>query len=218
MRDMIRAIARVETQDISEADLDIYLNEGYDRVMMHQTWPWMVASATDDITLIAGTRDYTPTSTVLQVLTAVNATQDYQIRRMSLQQLIRYDGSVTSNSRPTHYFFTQGTIKFFPTPDAADTVELTTIETPAFAGLDASVPPFQALFHRCLVDWGLHRLWEVEEDFDKANEYRARFEDSVLKMAEWYNDEMQDGPNIYGERSGHHVPTNMPFLDNPAVI
>lgn len=216
MRVFARNLARIEDHDIDDVELDSYLDEGYDRVVMHTTWEWMKASATEDISMVPGQTEYPTTAAVEQVTTVINKEQRFQLRSLSKNQLDRYAGSTITTTQPVNYYWVDGLLTIFPSPSSTDTLEVHYVTVAPFGSEGTDVPPFNDLFHRTLVDWALHRIWEVEEDFEKSQEYRLRFEESVQRMTDWYTNLNQDTPNIYGQSPSLYHPTNMPFLDDAA--
>jgi len=217
MRDYARKIIRIDESDVTDPEMDEFLNEGYDRVVMHTDWPWLKAAGTEDIVMVSGQTQY-PTTTPEAITTIVNKEQRYQLRSISKNQLDRYLGSTITTTQPTSYYWLDGLLSIFPSPSSTDTLEVHYVSVPLFGPLDTDEPVFNSLFHRIIVDWSLHRLWEMEEDFDKSTEYRARFEEGMARMTIWYNDLNMDTPNIFGVSPTFHHPSNMPFLSDAGIL
>ncbi len=218
MRDLVRRISRIDVNDVPDTDLDVFIDEGYDRVVMFTEWDWMKVLSSEDIPMVSGQSQYATSAAVHQVTTVTNLEQRYQLRSISKNRIDRYLDAINSSSQPTGFFWVDGTLLIFPVPSSTDTLRVYHISVPSFGPGDNDEPVFSPLFHRILVDWSLHRLWEMEEDFDKSQEYRLRFEESVDRMSVWYNSLSQDTPNIYGERPVSARPSNMPFLTDPKPI
>ncbi len=219
MRTLIRDIARIGTHDVTDANLDTFLDEGYGEVVTNRNWPWGYSLTPQTITMISGTDEYVLNSAVKQVLAVVEVDQRYALEAISQSEWARTKERINSTSRPQRFVFTRGTLHLFPVPGNTDDLDVYYYEHPAFAAADASEPVFHDSFHTILVDWGLSRMWEQEEDFDKAESYRARFEIKMERMGKFYNDEVLDRPMIYGDRpsvSKGRFP-NMPWLGDAAV-
>jgi hypothetical protein len=214
MRDYARKIVRIDVNDVSDPDMDAFLDEGYDRVMMHTTWEWAKSLVSEDVVLVPGQNEYATIGDVVQITSVQNTDRNYSLRSISKNELDSYLNAVITTTDPTHFYWVDGTQLIFPSASTTDTLAVQYITIPLFGNGDTDEPVFNHIFHRILVDWCLHRLWEMEEDFDKSTEYRARFEEGIARMTAWYNDLMKDTPNIYGESNLRYRPTNMPFLDD----
>ncbi len=219
MRTLIRDLSRVESHDTSDANLDTYLDEGYSEVVSNREWPWCFALDPEAVSLVADTDEYTLTSAVKRVNAVVEVTQKYSLTAFSQSDWARRKEAITSTSRPQAYVFTRGVLHLWPVPGVTDTLNVYYYEHPAFAAADASEPAFDSAFHTILADWALSRLWEQEEDFEKADDYRSRFEIKLVRMSKFYNTEMGDRPMIYGDRadSPTGIGSNMPWLGDAAA-
>ncbi len=218
MRDFARKIVRIDAADVSDTELDDFLDEGYDRVVMHTEWEWMKAFGSEDIVMVPGQTQYTTTPAVQQVTTITNLEQRYQLRSLPKNKIDRYLDYTESSSQPIAFFWADGTLLIFPEPSSTDSLRVYHIIIPTFAGADDDEPIFNSIFHRIIVDWCLHRLWEMESDFEKSQDYRVRFEEGLLRMTTWYNSLSQDTPNIFGQSPAMAHPSNMPFLTDPKPI
>ena len=75
-------------------------------------------------------------------------------------------------------------------------------------------PAFNAQFHHILVHYGEWRMWQREEDLDKANEAHAQFYRLLGQMIAWYKTAGDRGPWAVGSGSSTTMPaTNTPFLN-----
>ena len=217
LRQLVRDISRTETHDVSNAVLDTYMAEGYGEVVSHRAWPWGYALAPEVVTLIDGTNEYTLDDSVKRVLAVIETEQRYPLTKVSQNDWARTQESIDSTSRPVWYTFAAKTLFLWPVPATTDTLDVYYYEHPSFgtpgAEDDADIPVFDDAFHTCLVDWSLSRLWEQEEDLEKADDYRQRFEVKLNRMAKFYNTEMIDRPMIYGGgRDSAVAPSSMPWL------
>jgi hypothetical protein len=217
MRVMMRRLTRIDNiVDTPDTDLDTYLDEGYNEVLAQGDWPWCYVATPDAISMIVGTKEYAVAAGVVQVLSVVNVTQNYALKEVSPAEWVKLQNSTTSSSQPVVYAYINGFINVFPTPANTDSLEAFYYEQPAFAAADATEPDFDSVFHTILVNWGLHRLWEQEEDFERSDDYRARFEAQLARMKAYYNTLNRDRPTIYGSMGLPGSVSNMPWLSDAA--
>ena len=213
IRTLIRDISRTEAHDTSDGVIDRYIDEAYAEVVSNRTWPWGYALAPETVALTPGINEYTLPDEVKRVLTVVELEQRYPLTAVSQNDWARTQESIESTSRPVWYTFAQKTLFLWPVPATNDSLDVYYYEHPVWGPDDIDEPPFDSAFHTTIVDWGLSRLWEQEEDFEKADDYRSRFEIKLNRMIRFYNTEMIDRPEIYGGgQAGTAAPSSMPWL------
>jgi hypothetical protein len=174
-------------------------------------WPWAYALSPEPVVMVPGQGEYPLDVKVKRVLAVVETNQRYPLVSIAQSDWARRQAMNTSQSRPTEFTFTRGTLFIFPVPDVTDTLDVFYYEHPEWADDDEAIPPFESSFHTAIVDWGLVRLWEQEEDFEKSGEYRQRFELKMNRMQKFYDTEFSERPMIYGQQVGMR-PTSMPWL------
>jgi hypothetical protein len=199
MRTMVRDLARIEAHDVDDTQLDVYLDEGYQEVVSNRDWPWCYALTPITQALTADIDEYALAATVIRVLAVRNDDQDYPLEAIAQSDWARLK-TITADTTPRFYTFTNGTLHIWPPPSTADDLIIEHYEHPLFDTGDNDSPVYDAAFHQLLVDWSLSRLWEMEEDFEKADDYRSRFEIRLLRMAQFYNTLVEARPLIYGGR------------------
>jgi len=130
----------------------------------------------------------------------------------------RMQESIESTSRPVAYTFARTTLYIWPKPATTDTLDVYYYEHPAWGATDSDEPPFESSFHTAIADWALSRLWEEEEDIEKADDYRQRFEVRLNRMEKFYNTEMVSRPMIFGEGfDRRYGPSSMPWLSDAGL-
>lgn len=115
-------------------------------------------------------------------------------------------------ARPTTYSVWAEALCLQPVPDD-DYILLVVYQKAPTAIEAATSPEFDTMFHEALVHYGEFRVWQREEDLDKANAAFAHYTDMVEKMAAWYRARLDHEPWSVG--SGAILPsaTNTPFLN-----
>ncbi len=213
LRTLVRGITRTEEQDVADANLDVYLDEGYSEVVSNREWPWGYSLTPVTVPMIVGTNVYTLDDTVKRVLAVIELEQRYPLKSVSQSDWARTQESIDSSSRPVWYTFTNKNLHIWPVPATTDSLDVYYYEHPVWGGTDTDEPVFESSFHTIIADWAMSRLWEQEEDFEKADDYRQRFEVKLARMAKFYNTEMIDRPMIYGGgQSTSSAPSSMPWL------
>ena len=210
LTNLVRKITRTETHDVADATLDLYLDEGYAEIVSNRPWPWTYVDTPEDVTLVAGTNEYDLDDTVRRVVTVIELEQRYALTNISINDWARRQESISSTSRPVWYVYQNGKLKLWPVPATTDTLQVYYHAFPVWVADD---PAFDASFHTAIADWAMSRLWEQEEDMEKADDYRQRFEVKLNRMGKFYNTEMLDRPMIFGGGvDGTAHPTSMPWL------
>ena len=213
---LIRAIAQIETHEVSALELTAYMDEGYNEVVSNRTWPWCYVATPETIAMIANTSEYAVASAMRRIISVVNVDQRYDLESVAPSEWARRQNQVESTSRPVIYMFNKQKLFIWPVPATTDDMEIYYYEHPEWAAGDVA-PPFDAAFHSIIADWALHRVWEQEEDFERSDDYRSRFEMRLNRMAKFYNNLVQDTPKIYGRKGPVRGSSNMPWMDDAVV-
>jgi len=212
---LTRAIAQVEIHSVDDPTLDAYLNEGYAEIVSNRTWPWCYALAPESVPLVADITEYALDAKVKRVIAVVNVEDRYELESVAQSEWARRQHQIESTSRPRIFTFTNQTLFIWPIPAVVETLEVYFYEHPVWDSETA--PVFDTAFHTAIVDWALHRIWEQEEDFEKSDDYRTRFEMRLNRMGLFYNNAMQDPPKIYGQSGRGLGPSNMPWLGDAVL-
>lgn len=216
MRDLIRTLSRVGSHDVSNDELDLFLDEGYSEVVTNRIWSWGYALTPKTVTMVSGTDTYVMDAAVKRILAVVEVDQGYPLEAISQTDWARRKEGNVATSTPVQFTFTNGSLHLWPVPGVTDDLAVYYYEHPTFGAAANSEPVFDSTFHSILVDWAMSRIWETQEDFEKSDDYRQRFEIKLVRMGKFYNSEVEDRPMIFGDR--HDFPrsglSNMPWLGN----
>ncbi len=215
LRQLVRDISRTNVQDVADAVLDRYMDEGYFEVVSNRFWPWTYVQVPETVTMIPDVNEYSLTAAVKRIVAIVEVEQRYSLRPVAQSDWVRTQESIRSTSRPIWFSFTNSVLYLWPVPASTDTLDVYYHTHPLWASDDAETPPFDETFHSIIADWALVRLWEQEEDFDKSDTYRSRFELKMQRMGQFYNSEVNERPLIFGGgSSGVSHPSSMPWLQD----
>lgn len=218
IRDYAREQTLIETDDWGDDKLNRILNRGLHVLSTRFKWPFLATSAT--ITTVADQQEYALPSDVSRVEAIVEAGT-----RVRLQEVApglawsQYGGDFTSSTSATHFFIWGSNVHLVPTPSAAETNAYTIYyyKTPDTLDNDIDVPEFDDEFHYVLGDYLVARIWEREEDFQRAEVAETQFNNGVEEMARFYLNRASDEPVVVGggktSRTRHDITVHMPWLN-----
>lgn len=187
------------TGDLPDADLTEIFEEGYNIVAATHRWAWLESSANIDVTAATITANLPATFNFMRAV--VRNGKSYSLQEISYDKYLHTVGdNPPSSANATHFFITNTTVGFYPTPSATETgayimyfYKLPTVPT------GASSPEWISQFHHILVDYGSYRVWEREEYFDESEKAYSRFTRGLKDMIRYYNMRSQESQFIYGD-------------------
>lgn len=184
IRTAARTITELTEADVSNSTLDLYIKDGYDRIIsLERRWPFFETSTT--LATVAGQRDYTlsviGSGNWREVTSIVN---DIPGGRL---QLVSYDHAEEVFltgwdyvSQPRWWSVWQDTIQIWPRPDAVYSLRLRGYRKPNDWHLSESTEVDADLqFHRPLVYYAVAQLYQLQEDVEMASFYRQTFDEAV---------------------------------------
>lgn len=213
IRAMVRLNTLVETDDVSDAELLKYINLGYQEIASLYRWPWLETSASINVT--ASTQSYSLPADHLRSISIVDASEKRKLERISADLAFEEWGGDFDSADPANYYFVfGGSIYFVPTPATTESAAYTHyyIKQPTLLSAGTDTPEWTDEFHLVLADYASARVWEREEDLEKASAYTQRYLTGLGRMVEYYMNREDDQPLVYGNgikplRRG----TNTPF-------
>lgn len=203
IRDFVREQTLIEIDDWSNAKLLNVINEGIQEVASRFRWPFLATSA--QISVTAGTQAYS-LSSIASNIQRIAAIIDNE-RRIKLQELdARYawqlfGGDAPDSDQALGFYLWGETLYLLPTPSATEANAYTIFyyKSPTTLSNDTDTPEWSSQFHMLLADYAIARVWEREEDFQKAQAAQGRFDGRVEQMARHYLNRVEDEPLIFGE-------------------
>jgi len=220
---MARELAVVNTYQVSDALINSFLDEGYFTLLTRRDWPFAIGE--EVVTAVPGQSTYDLDPSATKVMNVLDQEDDTYLRSTTAERIEVMLNSTVATTTPLVFYFNPGSdattpvapfLKLFPIPADTRTWQVVYRTLPIFGAGDDDTPPFNAAFHSCLVDWATYRIWEKEEDLDRSDASRARYETRVNELIEFYNVTTEDRPMIYGQSKTAVFPTNMPFLNDAA--
>ena len=216
---MVRSVSLLSTDDIADADVTIFLNEGQRRLAGALDWPWL--KAVDDTLTIASpaTASFLPAD-FARARALVIEDEDTKLAEISDQEAWeRWGDDIPTGSARVWWLSSTSApnLNIAPSPSGTTNLKLYYWKAPTDLSAGGDTPVFASQFHGVLVDWALHRVWQREEDYTKAGRHEEWYNRTLNDMARFYFNQSQDHPMVFGESSDYSQRRrgndNLPFLN-----
>ena len=162
--------------------IDGWVNEGVADVVMRSKCRQRPAT----MTLTANTKDYTLPTGVISILNAyiTSGGNDYALQQVSAQELDDMRRRGTTANSPVRFYALGGAdlLRLYPTPTAADTVNLTYVPRPTTLSAGANTPSeIPTEWHRLVTYFALWRGADFDDDStsEQGERYRKMYEDGL---------------------------------------
>lgn len=186
LRSHVRNLTGIQsTAIVSDAELDIFINEAYLEIMRESDWPFLRDETT--LVMVPGTASYTLPAGVGENSIASIAVLTNDTNRRQLRPRSRYatdDSPGPYNiGRPKEYSVWRGYIEVYPTPQEAETLTIRYFSEPASLSSGSDSPLFEAKFHT-LVAYGasVRLLIREGDDTERRAFYNAQFVNGLEQM------------------------------------
>lgn len=189
IRSKIREIVDLDAQDVSDTLLDMYVKDGFERIIaLERRWPFY--QKTFSLSTIANQRAYTINTVGDGNLREITSVVDTSTTGNRLEY-ISYDdaesvwvGSYDQSSRPLYFTFWQEQIHFWPKPDAVYPLVVRGYRKPDdWSASNATEVDADERLHQCLVYYGVAQVYQLQEDIELASFYRNSFDEAVRLAA-----------------------------------
>lgn len=187
LRSHVRSLTAIASTDIiSNADLDIFINEAYFEICREADWPFLraettlnVATGVDTYTLPVGVQE-TRIASIASL--ATNDSNRRQLRPRSRYTTDDSPGPVI-NGRPLEYSCWTGSIKLFPVPDDAEALTIRYLTNPTKLTTGTDVPVFDEKFHSLIAYGAAVRVLVREgDDTERRAYYLTQFRSGMEQM------------------------------------
>jgi hypothetical protein len=185
IRNRARTITELEASDVSDTTLDMYIRDGFERmVAIERRWPSYETSTT--LTTVANQRDYAVTGLgagdVREITSLVNQSTGTRLRLISYDQGEEVFMAMGSDaaSEPKWFSSWGGSIQLWPKPDAVYTLTVRGYRKPsAWYNFDVVEVDADDRLHLALVYYVVAQLYQLQEDAQMAQFYRQTFDEAV---------------------------------------
>lgn len=186
LRSHVRSLTGIQsTAIISDADIDLFINEAYQEINREADWPFLRAQTT--ITTSSNQGTYSLPAGVADNSLASVAVLSNDVNRRQLRPRSRYSTDDSSGpyiiGRPLEYSVWNGVMELYPTPDVSETITLRYFSEPANLSSGTDVPIFDAKFHS-LVAYGasVRVLIREGDDTERRGYYNLQFQNGMEQM------------------------------------
>lgn len=184
LRDQVRDMADLDETDLSNALIDQFAREGFQRIYaLERRWPILQESYT--LNTIANRREYTISSIgdIREIISVVDTSA--MGARLTLidynQAEETWLGNLDVASRPYFYSFWNNKIQFWAKPDGIYPITIRAFRNPLYTWLDDTSEEIDLdeWFHAILPYFVLARVYQRQEDEELATMYMKSFEEGV---------------------------------------
>lgn len=189
IRAKIREIVDLDQQDLSDTLLDMYIKDGYERIIaLERRWPFFQKTYT--LNTVNNQRDYLISligDGDIREITSIVDTSAVGNRI----ELISYDdaegiwiGSYDQAQRPLYFSLWQGKVHLWPKPDAVYPLVVRGYRKPSdWSASDSTEVDADERLHQPLVYYGVAQVYQLQEDVELATFYRKTFDEAVRLAA-----------------------------------
>lgn len=185
IRDAVRTITELDTSDVSNSTIDLYIKDGYDRIVsLERRWPFFEASSS--LTTVAGVREYSVdsvgTGDFRELTSLVSSSEGVRLRLISYdqgEQAFLVDAADPSGV-PQYWSVWGGNIQLWPKPASEYTLLVRGYRQPnSWHESEGEEVDADERLHRALVYYTTAQLYQLQEDVEMSSFYRNTFEEAV---------------------------------------
>lgn len=189
IRSKVRSITDMDTTDLPNDVLDMYIKDGYQRMIaLERRWPFFQKSYT--MTTVADQGSYEITSIGSGDIREITSIVDTTAGGFRLTLIAHEDAEAVWNGtgdligRPLHFSLWEGKVFIWPRPNAAYTFSLRGYRKPVdwTANTTTEVDADERL-HQALVYYAVAQVYQLQEDMELATFYRGSFDENVRLVA-----------------------------------
>jgi hypothetical protein len=150
LRAHVRSLTGIQsTALLTDADLDIFINEAYLDICRSHDWPFLLNQTV--LNLNSGVASYSLPAGVREnsILSVAVLSNDVNRRQLQPRNRVSVDNTrgPLPTGEPTEYVVWRGTIEFWPVPEVSEAVTIRYYEEPAILVLTTDTPVFDSIFH-----------------------------------------------------------------------
>lgn len=187
LRAQVRQIADVDATDVSDAEINTYLNDAYQEAIGEELWPFLLAR--DEASAVASQSDYIVASwfasdmepnRILHV-----STRGIKLRKIEVVDYLQLEphGQTETTGVPVAWAVMENTrLVLWPTPTTTDTIQVIYLKVAPDLTQDADEPLFPSRWHYTLKWGGLSYVYQKIGDLE-SQESARNFFDEAMKAA-----------------------------------
>lgn len=220
LRELIRLISVVEAQNVSDAQIDVMINQAIREIAVSRRWKWLEKAANIS-TIVDGQTIAVPTD-FEYAIALVDDDSDTVLEYLSPASFFKLWGNDTGNKGTTAFVWTVYTdtatslpvIWLHPIPSAIDTNRYKLYYYKSITPLtsDSASPQFHSGFHWLIIEWVKWKLFEREEFWDQSEKSRQYFDKMLDQMEQWYSNRTSQHPFLVGETIRTRAPRDINLM------
>lgn len=203
MRDFVRAALDLDSTDLTDALLDVYIRQGERAALLaEKQWPFYESEGT--FATAIGQRDYA-LATVLPTASTIRDLRcpDWQLEAVDRTRIDDLTGSTAPSGTPVMYARWGTTLRLYPTPSAVQTITATFYRNYVeFATASGNQPDCPRDFDEVIASYALSRAAIQQGDPESAAAALDAFNVGMTELKAFYMQTDADGPLVLGGRRG----------------
>ena len=215
LKDFLRLTTLIEATNVTDANINTLINQGYHELSVEFAWPWLETSV--DFTVSPDVRNYALPSNFDYAITLIDTNTDRSIPHVAAQAFFQLVGQDSSSTRTAASFWTiyDGDVYFHPVPSTATTAAYTMKYYKNITTLsgDQDEPAFHDGFHWMLVEYAKWKLWDREEYHDQSERAFITYSRYLKNMVSWYGSPVKRVPFLWGGGRPVRRFNNLTILD-----
>jgi len=206
LRAQVRAIADVDATDVSDADINTYLNDSYQEAIGEEVWPFLLARSS--FSAVASQSDYVVASAIAADVEPNRilhvSTQGLKLRKIEIVDYLQIEphGQSETTGVPVAWAVMENTkLVLWPTPTTTDEIQVIYLKVAPDLTQDANEPLFPARWHYILKWGGLSYVYQKIGDLDSQESARKFFSDAITQAVADLVKSSPPARLVWGERS-----------------
>ena len=210
-----RLITLIESTNMTDAQMNTIINQGYHELSVAFPWPWL--ETTGDFTVAKDVRSYALPTNFDYAIAMIDTDNDVAIQHVGAKTFFELYGQDSSTTSKTAKYWTiyNGKVFFNPVPSTAITAAYTLYYYKNITILNANdeSPAFHDAFHWMLVEYLKWKLYDREEYFAQSERAFITWTRYLNEMMAWYGSPVKRGPFRWGDGTAERVFNNLKILD-----
>ena len=218
IRTKVREVVDMDSTDISDALLSMYVIDGYERIIaLDGRWPFFEKSWT--LTTVADQGSYLISDIGSGSVREITSVVDPAGGGVRLTLIDHADGEALwlgagdQSGTPRHFSIWEQSLHLWPKPEGAVTLNLRGYRKPtAWYDSGTTVVDADDRFHQSLVYYAIAQVYQLQEDLEVAQFYRQSFDEAVRLAAAdvlrvpSHRPLVLSGSRFHDSYSGHQAP------------
>lgn len=189
IRSKVRSITDMDTTDVPNDVLDMYVKDGYQRMIaLERRWPFFQKSYS--LSTVADQQGYTISAIgsgdIREITSIVDTTAGGNRLTLVAHEDAEavWNGTSDLSGRPLHFSLWESKVYLWPTPNAVYSLSLRGYRKPVdwTANTTTEVDADERL-HQALVYYAVAQVYQLQEDMELATFYRGSFDENVRLVA-----------------------------------